>query len=122
MMDMYVLSEYTDIWIAGQYSSFTQSIPISRILNDNNTRRPRYFCDVHKSASAMKCYNSIHGMSDWLSKDQVNGKLIGRIDQVKEESFAGPQLFFPLQLTVDSLHKMVIGRVKNQKKVKVVSS
>lgn len=108
MIDMYTLSEKTDILIAGQYSSFTQSIPLSRILNDPH--RSRYFCDVDKMALAMKCYSSKYGMAGWLSVEGKGSRLIGNIGQANNESFAGPQVFFPVQLTMEGLQQLIQSR------------
>jgi hypothetical protein len=95
MMDMMILSEYSDILIAGQYSSFTQSLPLSRILWNNNNnnnnnqgqqQQQRFFCDVDKPASALQC-----------SSNKDDGWLTGR----------RRQLFFPVQLTTQKLEELI---------------
>jgi len=113
MMDMVGLGEYVDVLIAGQYSSFTQSLPLSRILNNNDNQRQRFFCDVDKSAQALKCYDSIKGISSWFAAE--NAKYVGAVDRVDKSTFAGPQIFLPTDLDLSTLNQM-IGRRGGQKK------
>ncbi|CAJ1954643.1 unnamed protein product [Cylindrotheca closterium] len=117
MMDMVGLGEYADVLIAGQYSSFTQSLPLSRILNSNNDnqRRQRFFCDVDKYAQTLKCYDSTKGIENWFAgKDAiyVGANVDTRLDT---NLFAGPQIFLPTDLDLSSL-KQMIGRGGQKKK------
>jgi hypothetical protein len=114
MMDMVVLSEYTDILISGQYSSFTQSLPVSRILNDHERRR--FFCDVDRLALALKCYDSTKGLSGWLSSDDTQARYLGAMEKVDKRTFPGPQIFFPIHLTAKKLHEMIVGERKRKPK------
>lgn len=113
MMDMVALSEYADILISGQYSSFTQSLPVSRILNDETKRR--FFCDVDRLAMGLKCYDSTNGgMSSWLSPNDAQARYLGAMDKMDKSSFAGPQIFFPIQLTADTIRDMIGGKRKGR--------
>ncbi|KAL3943417.1 MAG: hypothetical protein SGBAC_002499 [Bacillariaceae sp.] len=118
MMDMVGLGEHADILIAGQYSSFTQSLPLSRILNDDNQRQ-RFFCDVDQSAQALKCYDSSKGgMDSWFASKHVRyvgGAAVDNDAVVNKSNFAGPQIFLPTDLDLPSLKRM-IGRGGQKKK------
>lgn len=105
MMDMVGLGEFADILIAGQYSSFTQSLPLSRLLNDNNNNQHRFFCDVDKWAQALKCYDSTKGMASWFAGQDA--KFVGTPMDIT--TFAGPQVFLPSELDLASLQQL-IGR------------
>jgi hypothetical protein len=112
---MTILSEYTDILIAGQYSSFTQSLPLSRLLNDQT--RQRLFCDVDKSALALKCYDSVHGISSFLNdSDHSRATFVGKVTEMDKTTFAGPQIFFPVELTDQILREMILGMAKKKHK------
>jgi len=103
MMDMVGLAEFSNVLIAGQYSSFTQSLPLARILNDN--QRQRFFCDVDQSAQALKCYDSIKGISSWFAAKDAT--YVGKTNLVDRSTFAGPQIFLPTELEVSSLLQMI---------------
>eukprot|EP00980_Cylindrotheca_fusiformis_P029072 scaffold22713_cov139-Cylindrotheca_fusiformis.AAC.9 len=114
MMDMAALSEYADILISGQYSSFIQSLPVSRILNDKERRR--FFCDVDRLALGLKCFDSTKGgISGWLSSDDTHARYLGAMDKVDNSSFAGPQIFFPIHLTAEHIREMVHGKRKKKR-------
>ena len=59
-MDMMILS-HTDVVVAARPSSFTQSLPMSLVLDrpKEMRRAEQPFCEVNQDASAMKCYGDL---------------------------------------------------------------
>ena len=77
MLDMFMFTRCNSV-LAGSYSSFTQSAPLSFIMhkarqlqhhqhqnqqNGNNSSHPHYFCDIGVDARRMDCSSTL---IDWL--------------------------------------------------------
>lgn len=66
--DMILLSE-VDILIAARHSSFTQSMPISLVLERKKQEKGPHFCEVSDSAMRMSCFQDIE---TWLYRDELS--------------------------------------------------
>jgi hypothetical protein len=65
--DMLLLSE-ADVLVAARHSSFTQSIPISLVLDRNKNQRGPHFCEVSNNATSMSC---LQDLPTWLYRDNL---------------------------------------------------
>ena len=63
--DMILLSE-SDVLIAARHSTFTQSMPLSLLLDRKKQHRQPNFCEVSTSATAMTCFQDL---PTWLFRD-----------------------------------------------------
>lgn len=61
-MDMMLLSG-CDVVIAGQYSSFTQSMPVTLALGNPDPSKNRRFCEVGRDSDMMQCTRDF---KEWL--------------------------------------------------------
>jgi hypothetical protein len=129
-MDMMVLSEYSNIVVAGQYSSFTQTIPLSMIFHHKDHKKyeaghpraqrsptsstsslPRMFCEVGVDGNAMQCFDTF---VSWITQKSTLPLISGNANvngaaQMELEFDAGSQIMFPIELTLDSLQKRMKG-------------
>jgi hypothetical protein len=120
-MDMMILSEYSDLLIAGQYSSFTQTIPASVIFhkadakaaaaassssrqaspsNGAATTTP-LFCDIGMDGDVMRCCDTF---TSWITQNStlpLIGNNLGRME------FSKSEVMFPVELTKDTLQKLL---------------
>lgn len=63
--DMILLSE-ADILVAARHSSFTQSMPMSLVLDRTQNDRGPHFCEVSDNATSMSCFQDL---PTWLFRD-----------------------------------------------------
>ena len=77
LMDMVMLS-LSDTVIAGRYSSFTQTMPLSLIFSDRrrNHQRNKYggdypYCELGRDAKSMACFRSYQG---WVGRSRSDNK------------------------------------------------
>jgi hypothetical protein len=124
-MDMMILSEYSDLLIAGQYSSFTQTIPASVIFHKaaakaaavapsssshqasasaaaaTTTTTTPLFCDIGVDGDVMRCCDTF---TSWMTQNStlpLIGNNRGRME------FSKSEMMFPVELTKDTLQKLL---------------
>ena len=77
-LDMYMLTQCNTV-IAGTYSSFTQTAPLSFVLHkaqlynhgmttESSTAHPHYFCEFGIAGDRMDCFDSL---SNWIKKEST---------------------------------------------------
>ena len=110
-LDMYMFTQCNTV-VAGTYSSFTQSAPLSYAMHKaklhnhllmNNTSfggdfHPHYFCEMGKTGKRMDCYDTL---SSWLRRNDALvswGDLDSSKQKVRHEVMypdpvSGPKMF-----------------------------
>jgi hypothetical protein len=66
--DMLLLS-HSDVLIAVRHSSFTQSLPLSRVFGSHEDEEGPHFCEVSSDANSMTC---VEDKESWLFRDNEN--------------------------------------------------
>jgi len=104
VMDMTLLST-CHVVIAGQYSSFTQSMPLSIVLANTTTNitevSKSWFCEVGMRGDVIKCFNNY---AQWIQRTSAL-PLIGNITSPLQTFH--PQTMFPFFSLDNSAQKML---------------
>ena len=66
IVDMILLS-YSDLVIAGQYSTFNQAMPMSMVYGRSSRKVQEPFCELHKDALDIFCFPSA---LEWCHKSR----------------------------------------------------
>ncbi|KAG7342990.1 hypothetical protein IV203_020935 [Nitzschia inconspicua] len=112
MVDMILLAE-SNVVVAGQYSSFTQSIPLSFQFNKAATRNTGntedspngLFCNVGVKATVMECFDTFSGWIGRKSKMPLVGDTNGQGPQHKN--------LIPMPVHTMTLRKTLHQRLKD---------
>jgi len=105
-LDMYLFTQSNSV-IAGAYSSFTQSAPLSYIFEKAKHNKhfgngdavdgdlhPHYFCEAGTSGDYMDCYDNVRG---WLKLEHVSSFKIANatIDRTLSKSRRSVEILHP---------------------------
>ena len=76
LTDMILLAE-SDVLIAGTFSSFSQSMPMSSVLGRPHKKLPKPFCEVEAGANSMVCHSSV---MEWCNVTGWDNNVIMTLD------------------------------------------
>ena len=88
-MDMTLLSG-TNVLISGQWSSFTQSIPITMMLGHKDPKENKRFCEVGLNGDQIRCTRDY---GEWLKRWNTPNETESTIERFGNIGRREPTLF-----------------------------